>query len=76
MNTLDDAWGGMGSASEKDGKFVSHLHKLFGPVSGPDSKREDPDVVAGHRNFVTPKIGFHNQFGIVHYAGAVSSVSC
>jgi myosin heavy subunit len=33
LNTLDDAWGGMGSASEKDGKFVAHLHKQFGSLS-------------------------------------------
>jgi myosin heavy subunit len=30
LNTLDDAWGGMDTASEKDGKFVAQLHKQFG----------------------------------------------
>ena len=30
LSTLDDAWGGLGNTAEKDVKFVSHLHQLFG----------------------------------------------
>jgi myosin heavy subunit len=68
LNTLDDAWGGMGTASEKDGKFVTHLHKLFGTGSG-DSKKGDTE--SGHPNFVTPKFGNDRQFIVLHYAGEV-----
>lgn len=69
LNTLDDAWGGMGSSVDKDNKFVSNLHKLFGPA---ETKRDDSDVeVRGHKNFVTPKFGNDRQFIVVHYAGEV-----
>jgi len=61
LSMLDDAWGGMGSASEKDIKFVSQLHQAFGGTPKP----KDP-------YFVTPKFGSDRQFGIVHYAGEVS----
>jgi myosin heavy subunit len=64
LNTLDDAWGGMGSSSEKDGKFVAQLHKLFGTLS----KSKDKE---GHKHFITPKFGKDIQFLIVHYAGEV-----
>jgi myosin heavy subunit len=60
LSTLDDAWGGMGSASEKDVKFVSQLHQTFGGT--PKAK---------HDYFVTPKFGADRQFGICHYAGEV-----
>lgn len=68
LNTLDDAWGGMGSTTEKDGKFVAQLHKLFGTLSKNDGK----EGLAGHKHFVTPKFGKDMQFLIIHYAGEVS----
>jgi myosin heavy subunit len=76
LNTLDDAWGGMGTAAEKDGKFVTHLHKLFGsttPSTGGDGKKEASEAPAdsGHKNFVTPMFGMDRQFVILHYAGEV-----
>ena len=73
LNTLDDAWGGMGSASEKDGKFVSMLHKLFGRKAGKAGKSGNKSK--GHDYFVTPKFGNDRQFIILHYAGEVSSFS-
>lgn len=72
LNTLDDAWGGMGSPSEKDGKFVALLHKLFGTVNGGEKK--DGEQV-GHDNFITPKFGIDRQFLIIHYAGEVGSMA-
>ena len=66
LNALDDSYTGMGSSSEKDTKFVSQLHKIFGRVSG--GKNSD----GGHTNFVSPKFGSDRQFGITHYAGEVS----
>jgi myosin heavy subunit len=69
LNTLDDAWGGMGSTSEKDGKFVAQLHKLFGKLSKNEGKDQEGD---GHKHFITPKFGKDTQFVIVHYAGEVS----
>jgi myosin heavy subunit len=65
LNTLDDSYAGMGTSSEKDVKFVSQLHKLFG--SGTESKKKD-----GHDYFITPKFGNDREFIIVHYAGEVS----
>jgi len=76
LNTLDDAWGGMGTAAEKDGKFVTHLHKLFGSVSASDSKKSNVEVENGHKNFITPKFGSDRHFVIVHYAGEVCIVHC
>jgi myosin heavy subunit len=74
LNTLDDAWGGMGSATEKDNKFVTHLHKLFGPA---EIKKDDDEASAGgHKNYVMPKFGNDRQFIIVHYAGEVSCLLC
>lgn len=64
LTTLDDAYAGMGNACEKDVKFVSQLHKLFGSVSG--TKK-----LEGHEYFITPKFGNDRQFIIVHYAGEV-----
>lgn len=68
LNTLDDAWGGMGTTSEKDGKFVAQLHKLFGTLSKNEGKEQGG---AGHKHFVTPKFGKDMQFLVVHYAGEV-----
>jgi myosin heavy subunit len=70
LNTLDDAWGGMGSASEKDTKFVSTLHKRFGR-----SSQNGPGPSSGHQNFVTPKIRTEKQFIVLHYAGEVRPMS-
>jgi myosin heavy subunit len=73
LNTLDDAWGGMGTATEKDTKFVTHLHKLFGPV---ETKKDDDDATGGgHKNYTMPKFGNDRQFIIVHYAGEVRMCS-
>jgi myosin V len=74
LNTLDDAWGGMGTPAEKDSKFVTHLHKLFGTVPGADGKQKADDDTerSGHKNFITPKFGKDKQFIIIHYAGEVS----
>ena len=72
LNTLDDAWGGMGSAEEKDGKFVSMLHKLFGSKTGTTTKGRDDGKKSGHDYFVTPKLKYDKQFCILHYAGEVS----
>ena len=74
LSTLDDAWGGMGTSSEKDIKFVSQLHKLFGNKAGvvPSTKKNESGVAMGHDYFVTPKFGNDRQFIIVHYAGEVS----
>jgi myosin heavy subunit len=66
LNTLDDAYAGMGSASEKDMKFVGQLHKIFGNTTS--AKKTG----GGHDYFVTPKFGNDRQFIIVHYAGEVS----
>lgn len=73
LNTLDDAWGGMGSASEKDVKFVSHLHQQFGGLSSPTKTKKGNGGSHGtkHKNFVTPKFCNDRQFIIVHYAGEV-----
>jgi myosin heavy subunit len=79
LNTLDDAWGGMGTAQEKDSKFVAHLHKQFGTVTGGDSKMASSEAETGHKNFLTPKFGNDRMFVIVHYAGEVSlsrAISC
>ncbi|VEU34314.1 unnamed protein product [Pseudo-nitzschia multistriata] len=65
LNTLDDSFSGMGSGSEKDIKFVSQLHKLFGSVAGAKSTN------GGHPYFGTPKFGNDRQFDITHYAGEV-----
>jgi myosin heavy subunit len=73
LNTLDDAWGGMGTAQEKDGKFVAHLHKLFG--TGDSKTAPNDSETTGHKNFLTPKFGNDLMFIIVHYAGEVS-LSC
>ena len=68
LNTLDDAWGGMGTTSEKDGKFVAQLHKLFGTLSKNEGKGGGDD---GHKHFITPKFGKDLQFLVIHYAGEV-----
>ena len=68
LNTLDDAWGGMGNSYEKDTKFVTHIHKLFGTPTGAkaNAKKE-----SGHQNFVTPMFAKDRDFIIIHYAGSV-----
>lgn len=66
LDTLDDAYAGMGSASEKDVKFVGQLHKLFGSVAG------GKKTGGGHDYFITPKFGNDRQFIVLHYAGEVS----
>jgi myosin heavy subunit len=65
LNTLDDSYSGMGSNSEKDVKFVSQLHKLFGRVAGTRNNN------GGHAYYITPKFGNDRQFSIRHYAGEV-----
>lgn len=74
LSILDDAWGGMGSASEKDVKFVSHLHQQFGGVASPKGKKKgngSSQCSGKHKNYITPKFGNDRQFIIVHYAGEV-----
>ena len=71
LNTLDDAWGGMGSAAEKDVKFVSQLHKLFGSTPGTEIKKPENEGPKSHDYFVTPTFGKDKQFIIVHFAGEV-----
>lgn len=72
LNTLDDAWGGMGNASEKDIKFVNQLHKQYGNAIGTEVKKSLADEGnTSHDYFVTPKFGNDNQFIIVHFAGEV-----
>ena len=78
LSTLDDSWGGMGTASEKDVKFVSHLHQLFGGMketSASVRKKKNNQDGNPHPNFVTPKFGNDRQFLIKHYAGEVSCIS-
>lgn len=75
LNTLDDAWGGMGSASEKDSKFVAHLHRLFGKSTrGADAKKDSEEQESRHKHFITPKLGMNQCFMIKHYAGEVCRV--
>jgi myosin heavy subunit len=77
INTLDDAWGGMGTTSEKDVKFVSHLHKLFGISAGQSTfNLQNGKELSenGHKHFITPKFGNDRQFVILHYAGEVSQI--
>ena len=78
LGTLDDAWGGMGSGNEKDIKFVSHLHQLFGGVqetSGSVMKKKKSGTQSDgkHQNFRMPKFSNDKDFVVVHYAGEVSS---
>jgi myosin heavy subunit len=74
LGTLDDAWGGMGSGNEKDVKFVSHLHQLFGgsqETSGSVMKKKKGSD-GKHPNFQMPKFSNDKDFIVVHYAGEVS----
>lgn len=78
LSTLDDAWGGMGSSSEKDVKFVNQLHKLFGTTKGTEMKKQSNDDEhnqlpkdQARDYFVTPKFGMDNQFIVIHFAGEV-----
>ena len=75
LSILDDAWGGMGSASEKDVKFVSHLHQQFGGLTSPAKSKKKgkggSESSGKHKNYITPKFGNDRQFIIVHYAGEV-----
>ncbi|KAL7556939.1 hypothetical protein ACA910_005291 [Epithemia clementina (nom. ined.)] len=70
LNYLDDSWGGMGTSSEKDVKFVAQLHKQFGNIKGASDGKDNPSS-GFHENFVTPKFGKDNQFIIIHFAGEV-----
>jgi myosin heavy subunit len=74
LSTLDDAWSGMGSSSEKDVKFVSQLHQLFGDFQETSTTSSVKKVrkSGSHPNFKTPKFGNDRQFIILHYAGEVS----
>lgn len=75
LNALDDAWGAMCTASEKDVKFVSHLHKLFGGANSESkSAKKKKKGRTSHLHYVQPKFGNDRQFIIVHYAGDVSYV--
>lgn len=71
LNTLDDAWGGMGTAAEKDSKFAAHLHRLFGKRSEVDTKKDSDNHESHYKHFITPKIGVNKNFIIKHYAGEV-----
>ncbi|CAB9513362.1 Unconventional myosin [Seminavis robusta] len=71
LNTLDDAWGGMGNAGEKDIKFVNQLHKTYGSTPGTEVKKQQKNGQRSHDYFVTPKFGKDNQFVVVHFAGEV-----
>ena len=71
LNYLDDSWGGMGTSSEKDVKFVAQLHKQFGnSKSSADGQSSSNSGV--HENYITPKFGKDNTFIIIHFAGEVS----
>ncbi len=73
LGTLDDAWGGMGSGNEKDMKFVSHLHQLFGGVQETSmSVRKNKKNDGRHGNFRMPKFANDRDFIVIHYAGEVS----
>ena len=65
----------MDSASEKDVKFVSHLHQQFGGLASPAKSKKKgkggSDGSGKHKNYITPKFGNDRQFIIVHYAGEV-----
>jgi myosin heavy subunit len=63
LQTLDDAWGGVGAGVDKDAKFVTQLHQAFGGRSSSSGTK--------HPNFETPRVGFDNTFVVVHYAGEV-----
>jgi len=63
INTLDDAWSGMGATSDKDAQFAKRLYSKFAAPAG--STKE------GHPNFVPSKFGSDRDFTIVHYAGEV-----
>lgn len=77
LTTLDDSWGGMGTVSEKDVKFVTQLHQLFGGLQETQTttmkKKKVGTMEESEKNacFITPKFGNDRQFIIVHYAGEV-----
>ena len=80
LGTLDDAWGGMGSGREKNIKFVSYLHQLFGGVQETSTsvmkKKKIGDKSDGtrrHENFRMPKFTNDKDFIVIHYAGEVST---
>ena len=75
LNTLDDSWGGMGTSTEKDVKFVGQLHKQYGGTPGTAQKQQQRRRTGGHDYFVTPKFGNDQQFIICHYAGEVSATA-
>lgn len=60
LNSLDDAWSGMGTISKKNEKFAKQLHDMFGG-----------ETRNCHPNFVVSKFGNDRDFTIAHYAGEV-----
>jgi len=80
LGALDDAWGGMGSESEKNIKFVSYLHQLFGGVQETSASvmkkkktGDKSDSTRSHENFRMPKFTNDKDFIVIHYAGEVSA---
>lgn len=76
LGILDDAWGGMGTGSEKDIKFVSQLHQSFGGVQETSTsvmkKKKSGDISDGsHQNYKMPKFANDKDFIVIHYAGEV-----
>ena len=78
LNTLDNAWGGMGTSAEQDVKFASQLHKRFGGKAGVatgrggNKKKKNKRTTRaserkGHDDFIAPKFGMDQHFIIVHY---------
>ena len=74
LGILDDSWSGMGSGSEKDVKFVSHLNQAFGGIPGTSVKKSKKNAkeVRKHDHFRMPKFGNDRDFIVAHYAGEVS----
>jgi myosin heavy subunit len=60
LQTLDDAWAGMGTVDKKDMKFLKQILDKFGG--------SETDV---HPHFVASKFSTDRGFTIVHYAGEV-----
>jgi myosin heavy subunit len=60
LQTLDDAWAGMGTVDKKDMKFLKQILDKFGG--------SEMDI---HPHFVASKFSTDRGFTIVHYAGEV-----
>jgi myosin heavy subunit len=80
LGALDDAWGGMGSESEKNIKIVGCLHQLFGRVQETSASvmkkkktGDKSDSTRSHENFRMPKFTNDKDFIVIHYAGEVSA---